>query len=85
MFDFEYYAPTKVEFGKNSLATLPALLREQGAKQVLIHYGGGSAERSGLLDKVRAAAKDKPVEAIDMMAYGMMDGAKVLQQIKGMM
>ena len=38
-----------------------------------------------MLDKVRAAAKDKPVEAIDMMAYGMMDGAKVLQQIKGMM
>lgn len=38
-----------------------------------------------MLDKVRAAAKDKPVEVIDMMAYGMMDGAKVLQQIKGMM
>ena len=28
---------------------------------------------------------EKPVEAIDMMAYGMMDGSKVLRQIKGMM
>ena len=37
-----------------------------------------------MLDKVRAEAKDKPVDAIDMMAYGMMDGAKVLHQIKGM-
>ncbi len=37
-----------------------------------------------MIDKVRAGAKGKPVEAIDMMAYGMMDGAKVLQQIKGM-
>ena len=38
-----------------------------------------------MLDKVRAAAGDKPVEAIDMMAYGMMYFSKVLQQIKGMM
>lgn len=37
-----------------------------------------------MLEKVRAAAGETPVEAIDMMAYGMMDGAKVLQQIKGM-
>lgn len=38
-----------------------------------------------MLDKVRAASQGKPTEAIDMMAYGMMDGKKVLQQIKGMM
>lgn len=37
-----------------------------------------------MLEKVRASAKGKPVEAIDMMAYGTMDGAKVLAQIKGM-
>lgn len=37
-----------------------------------------------MLEKVRAAAGDTPVEAIDMMAYGMMDGAKVLQQVKEM-
>lgn len=37
-----------------------------------------------MLEKVKAAAGGKPVEAIDMLAYGMMDGAKVLQQIKGM-
>ena len=66
MFDFEYYAPTKVEFGKNSMAALPALLREQGAKKVLIHYGGGSAERSGLLDKVRAAVKEAGCEAAEL-------------------
>ncbi|WP_102338388.1 PTS sugar transporter subunit IIB [Collinsella provencensis] len=37
-----------------------------------------------MLEKVSASAKGKPVEAIDMMAYGTMDGAKVLAQIKGM-
>ncbi len=33
-----------------------------------------------LLDKIKAVAGDTPVEVIDMMAYGMMDGAKVLDQ-----
>lgn len=33
-----------------------------------------------LLDKVKSVAGDTPVEVIDMMAYGMMDGAKVLDQ-----
>lgn len=38
-----------------------------------------------MLDKVRAGANGKPVDAIDMMAYGMMDGAKVLAQAKGLL
>lgn len=33
-----------------------------------------------LLDKIKAVAGDTPVEVIDMRAYGMMDGAKVLDQ-----
>lgn len=37
-----------------------------------------------MLEKVRSEAGGKPTEAMDMMAYGMMDGAKILQQIKGM-
>lgn len=32
-----------------------------------------------LLDKMKAIAGDTPVEVIDMMAYGSMDGAKVLK------
>jgi hypothetical protein len=61
MFDFEYYAPTKVAFGKKSLSSLPRLLRESGAKKVLLHYGGGSAERSGLLAIVRSALKGENI------------------------
>lgn len=34
------------------------------------------------LANVQAACPGKPVEAIDMMAYGMMDGAKVIAQVK---
>lgn len=52
MKDFNYYAPTRVVFGRQSEEKLPQLLHEFGAHKVLIHYGGGSARRSGLLDKV---------------------------------
>jgi len=50
MNDFTYHTPTKVVFGRGAEAKLGELLREQGCRKVLIHYGGGSAERSGLLD-----------------------------------
>lgn len=52
MLDFEYHAPTHVVFGKNSVEKVGSLVREQGCKKVLIHYGSGSAKRSGLLDRV---------------------------------
>lgn len=50
--DFNYYAPTRVVFGHKSEEQLPSLIQQYGGKKVLIHYGGGSAKRSGLLDKV---------------------------------
>ena len=53
--DFDYYAPTKVIFGKGAENRLGELVRAQGCKKVLIHYGGKSAIRSGLIDRVRAS------------------------------
>jgi len=50
--DFNFYAPTRVVFGRQAEEQLPQLLRSCGASRVLVHYGGGSARRSGLLDKV---------------------------------
>ncbi len=50
--DFNFYAPTRVVFGRQSEEQLPQLLGDYGATRVLILYGGGSARRSGLLDKV---------------------------------
>lgn len=52
MRSFEYNTPTHVVFGKDSVEKVGALVAEQGCKKVLIHYGGGSAKRSGLLDRV---------------------------------
>ena len=53
MNDFTYYTPTKVVFGRRAQDKLGSLLREQQCRKVLLHYGGGSAERSGLLSRVR--------------------------------
>ena len=52
MKDFNYYAPTEVVFGKNSEEQVAALVKKYGGTKVLVHYGGKSAERSGLLDKI---------------------------------
>ena len=58
MFGFRYYTPTKVAFGKGAENRVAKLLHEQGAKTVLIHYGGQSAERSGLLGRVRDSLQE---------------------------
>lgn len=52
MFDFKYYTPTKVVFGRNTELQVANLIREFGGKKVLIHYGGGSVVRTGLLKRV---------------------------------
>lgn len=54
MNDFNYYAPTKVVFGKGAQQNVGKLVKEQNCKKVLIHYGSGSARRSGLLDRIKA-------------------------------
>ena len=52
MFDFKYYTPTKVIFGKNTESKVADLIKEFGGTKVLVHYGGGSVVRSGLLKRV---------------------------------
>ena len=52
MKDFIYYAPTEVVFGEKSEEQVAALVKKYGGTKVLVHYGGKSAERSGLLDKI---------------------------------
>ncbi len=52
MHNFQYYTPTKVVFGKGAEMKTGKLVKEQGCKKVLVHYGSGSVQRSGLLDRV---------------------------------
>ena len=52
MKDFVYYAPTEVVFGKDSEEQVARLVKKYGGHKVLVHYGGKSAAKSGLLDKM---------------------------------
>ena len=59
MNNFEYYAPTKVVFGKGTEKETGRLAKEFGARKVLVHYGTGSVVRSGLLDRVCDSLKEQ--------------------------
>ena len=52
MENFQYYAPTKVVFGKGTEDQTGQLVAEQGSRKVLVHYGSGSVVRSGLLERI---------------------------------
>ena len=52
MFNFKYFTPTKVIFGKDTESRVAELVKEFGGTKLLIHYGGGSVVRSGLLKRV---------------------------------
>lgn len=64
MKDFVYYAPTEVVFGQQSEEQVAGLVKKYGGHKVLVHYGGGSVVKSGLLDKVCALLKDAGVDAV---------------------
>ncbi len=49
---FHYLAPTEVFFGKNGEEQVGELCKRYGAHKVLVHFGGKSATKSGLLDRV---------------------------------
>ena len=66
MYNFNYYAPTKVVFGKDTEEKCGELVKEQGCKKVLIHYGGGSVKRSGLLDKVKASLDEAQISYVEL-------------------
>ncbi len=51
MYDFTYYNPTKIYFGKDALENLPVELEQYG-KTVLLVYGKGSVKKLGLYDQV---------------------------------
>lgn len=52
MIDFNYYTPTEVVFGKESEEKVAKMVKKYGGRKVLVHFGGKSAQKSGLLDKV---------------------------------
>ena len=52
MVNFDYMTPTRLIFGKDSIAKLPEVMKQFGPK-ILMTYGGGSIKKMGLYDKVK--------------------------------
>ena len=55
MNNFNFYSPTYFAFGKDKEAEAGALVKRFGGSRVLLHFGGQSAKKSGLLDRVKAS------------------------------
>ena len=66
MKDFNYYAPTEVVFGRHSEEQVAKLIKRYGGHKILVHYGGQSAKRSGLLDKICGILSDEGVDFITL-------------------
>ena len=64
MQNFKYYAPTYVAFGKDTQRQVADLIKKYGGTKVLLHYGGQSAIKSGLLPQVEADLKAAGIEYV---------------------
>ena len=66
MDNFHFYSPTYFVFGKDGENQTGSMVKRFGGSKVLIHYGGGSVVRSGLLDRVRASLKAEGISFIEL-------------------
>ncbi len=85
-FDFVYYNPTKIYFGKTAPENLAGELANYG-KTVLLVYGKGSVKKSGLYDKVTAVLKDAGKTVVELSGIKsnptyvqMMEGARLVRE-----
>lgn len=60
MLNFDFYNPTRIIFGSNTIARLNDLIPANA--RVLVLYGGSSAEKFGTLKEVRAALGSRIVQ-----------------------
>ena len=66
MFGFHYYTPTKVVFGKDTEKQVGTLVKQTGCKKVLLHYGGGSVVRSGLLGRIQSSLEEEGIPYVTL-------------------
>lgn len=66
MANFTYFTPTRVVFGKKTELEAGKLIKAYGCKKVLLHYGGGSVKRTGLLDRVKQVLKEADIDFVEL-------------------
>ena len=66
MYNFQYYVPTRVVFGKAAEEETGKQVKAQNGTKVLIHYGGGSVVRSGLLDRIKKSLDEEQIAYVEL-------------------
>lgn len=65
MNQFTFRLPTQIVFGRDEHKRVGQLLKHDGARNVLVHYGGGSAKKSGLLAEIAASIHAAGLSSIE--------------------
>ena len=66
MENFTFYSPTYFVFGKDEETNAGKYVKRFGGTKVLIHYGGGSVVRTGLLDRVKKSLADEGLSFVEL-------------------
>ena len=66
MNNFTFYSPTFFVFGKEEENNAGEYVKRFGGTKVLIHYGGGSVVRSGLLDRIKNSLTEKEIAFVEL-------------------
>ncbi len=66
MENFNFYAPTYFAFGKDAEAQTGSLVKRFGGTRVMLHFGGGSVIRSGLLDRVKKSLDAEGITYVEL-------------------
>lgn len=66
MNNFTFYSPTYFVFGKGTESEAGKYVKKFGGTRVLIHYGGGSVVRTGLLDRTKASLDDEGISYVEL-------------------
>ena len=66
MLNFEYTQPTKFVFGKGAEMHAGEELKKLGGTRALIHFGGGSAVKSGLIARVEKSLEDAGISYVEL-------------------
>ena len=62
MKNFTFYSPTYFVFGKNKESETGKMVKRFGGSKVLVHYGGGSVVKSGLLSRITESLKAEGIQ-----------------------
>ena len=66
MNNFEFYTPTRMIFGRGTHLQVGKIVKEYGFKKVLVHFGGASAKKTGLLDTVCSALEAEGIGYVQL-------------------